>query len=501
MPWLYEARATTTRSTGIYPAPTIYRDGSGLVDRPLHDAFAELESTTVSRLVGMYIDYIHDQPHSLFHVPTLRSGVLHGTIEKPLLCSILALSARFHADESVRSLGDKLAKQAASLLKNDLETMSLSRIQAWVLLGNVAGSTGDSSSEAMYFGIAMRCAQIMGLSNAHAEDGAVLSETKSRVWWTLYMIDRWPSAGLGIPRQMGERRPSQQLPLDEWAFRALPSEQASWPKTPQPGMWAYMITLAEIFGSIHDLNKLSAMHQVNPQETQSAVESLARSLSDWQGNLPQPLRLSKETLELHRGRAQGRTFVALHLGYYHYATLLFFQFLDQSAEDTPHAAENARKCRESASAFSDLLRASYDTPCCEAMYVIVGHMAVVSSSVLMHILLFGEEDELPAARRRLELNFEILLKLRSWWPSVEGMTARLFLFQNMCIRSVGNHFKFDRWMVKFILEHAITLDDKAEMEQLQTTSPESVESPEAPELRRLSHRGRSTQSALSMLKR
>lgn len=407
------------------------------------------------------------------------------TIEKSLLCSILALSVRFSSHGSVRSLGDKLALQARQLLKAELEEITISKIQAWILLGNVAGSTADSSSEALYFGLAIRCAQIIGLPAVEPGDTAVNRETKSRIWWTLYMIDRWASAGLGIPRQMGERQPSQQLPFDEWALHGLPIQQAEWLTVPQPGMWAYMITLAELFGSIHDMNKLLAVHGVDPAETQTSVETLSNALEDWQRGLPESLRLSHETLELHRQRDQGRTFVALHLGYYHYRTLLFFQLLDQSAVDLQHAAQHAQSCRDAASAFSDLLRSSYATPGCEAMYVIVGHMAVVCSSVLIHILLFGQEEELPTARRRLESNFGILLKLRSWWPSNEGMTARLFLFQNMCIRSVGNHFRFDRWMAKFILEHAITLDDKTEMERLHATSPESVESPEAPDLRQI----------------
>lgn len=254
----------------------------------------------------MYIDFIHDKPHSLFHVPSLRANVVDHTIEKSLLCSILALSVRFSSHGSVRSLGDKLALQARQLLKAELEEITISKIQAWILLGNVAGFTADSSFEALYFGLAIRCAQIIGLAAVEPGDTAVNRETKSRIWWTLYMIDRWASAGLGIPRQMGERQPSQQLPFDEWAFHGLPIQQAEWLTVPQPGMWAYMITLAELFGSIHDMNKLLAVHGVDPAETQTSVETLSNALEDWQRGLPESLRLSHETLELHRRRDQGR---------------------------------------------------------------------------------------------------------------------------------------------------------------------------------------------------
>ncbi|GLI81665.1 hypothetical protein PoHVEF18_010052 [Penicillium ochrochloron] len=60
-------------------------------------------------------------------------------------------------------------------------------------------------------------------------------------------------------------------------------------------------------------------------------------------------------------------------------------------------------------------------PGCEAVYPTVGHMAIVSSSVLLHNLLFGEENELPPSRHCLEANFEALLELEEYWPVVKTM--------------------------------------------------------------------------------
>jgi hypothetical protein len=48
-------------------------------------------------------------------------------------------------------------------------------------------------------------------------------------------------------------------------------------------------------------------------------------------------------------------------------------------------------------------------------------MTVVSSSALLHTLLFGSQDELLDTRKRLYLNFEILLKLKQFWPGVDLM--------------------------------------------------------------------------------
>jgi hypothetical protein len=40
---------------------------------------------------------------------------------------------------------------------------------------------------------------------------------------------------------------------------------------------------------------------------------------------------------------------------------------------------------------------------------------------------------------------------------------RLVVFQNSCMRSLSNNtHRFDRWMVKFLLEHAVALDEKVD---------------------------------------
>lgn len=464
------------------------------------DALASLSQETVEDLVDLYVRYIHDKPHSLFHVPTLKADVSSGNIDRGLLCSILALTARFSPSHEIRQLGPKLSEQAKSILKAGLETVSLSRIQAWVVLGNVCGADFDSAAESLYFGIAIRSAHILDLSKHNPEDGAVTRETRSRTWWSLYMLDRWSAAGLGLPRQLGERQESQQLPLDEYAFHNMAVDQEIWDSTASPGLWAYMILLAELFGPIQDLNRLVATQTASEQYALSTVEQLWSTLQDWQSGLPDNIRLNSESLSYHKARGQGRTFVALHLGYYHYAILLFFQFLDQSNSSVA-VTQYAELCRQHASGFSDLLRTSYEIGECEAMYNIVGHMAVVSSSVLIHTLLFGNDDQLEPAKARLESNFTILMKLKAWWPRVGQIADRLFHFQRACLRSVDNHtHKVDRWMVKFLLEHAALLGNKDDDARCESTSPQDLALAGDSRHSQLSQRGQVTRQALSGLR-
>jgi hypothetical protein len=46
-------------------------------------------------LVDLYFRFIHDQPHSLFHKPSLRSNVVAGLVREPVLFGILGNAARY----------------------------------------------------------------------------------------------------------------------------------------------------------------------------------------------------------------------------------------------------------------------------------------------------------------------------------------------------------------------------------------------------------------------
>ena len=330
-------------------------------------------------------------------------------------------------------------------------------------------------------------AQLLKLAIENPADDNVSREVKRRVWWSLYLIDRWASAGLGLPRQFHIGGLAPRLPMDEVVFSALQSGSVVenievW----QQGIWAHMITLVQIFGHIQDLNKeLVDRPQWDEDYIESAVLSISTQLAEFERELPATMVYTLENLTFQVQRGVGRTFVALHLGYHHYATLLYYQYLDQHRPATLNGRMYSQRCKYHATAFCEIIRNSGEHGQAEALYNIVGHMTVVSSSVLLHTLLFGHDDELPMARQRLESNFKALVRLREFWPSVDLMVSlaqssantwtylatsvdlpqmnRLTTFQNACLRTAQlDTHRFDKWMVKFLLQHALALDEKDE---------------------------------------
>ena len=326
-------------------------------------------------------------------------------------------------------------------------------------------------------------AQILNLGGFNDTDDGITKETKLRLWWTCFIIDTWASGGSNLSRQFKLQAVKPRLPMDEGAFFLMKPGDPDVTMTEwQPGLWGYMVKLVEIYAQIQDLNRyLAETPEWDEGSIEDAVRGLAVELDAFEESLRPEIRYSATNLALHVSRGLGRTFVAFHLGYQHYCTLLFYQYLDQNRPPTRNGKAYASRCKFHASIFCKILQASREQQGAEALYNIVGHITVVSSSVLLHTYLFGDAEELPDIRRQLESNLESLVLLRSYWSSVELMVGglyhicryfmfltmpqinRLVVFQNSCLRAVSNNtHRFDRWMVRFLLEHAVALDDKVD---------------------------------------
>ncbi|KAL2816227.1 hypothetical protein BDW59DRAFT_11268 [Aspergillus cavernicola] len=412
------------------------------------------------QLVDVYLQLIHDKPHTLFHPETLKSRVQSGSLPEAVLFSILALAARFSSDPMIQARVKDFYQTAKESFKRALDEVTIDNIHATALIGNICGADGDPTGESLFFGISFRMAQILRLPEPSPEDDGIMRETKLRTYWSLYMIDQWSSAGLDMPRQIPDtsQHPLPMLELEFWQLR--PGEQArgSMTRDRSPGLWGYMVILARIFGKIHELHRQLANGSLTDTETEEQTRVLALELEGFAQSLPSTLELTSGNLEHHAMLGLGATFVALHLGYHHYSTLLYFHYLDSTLTQVPNQALFAARCKYHAVAFSDLLSSSNEIPSCEALYFIVGHMTVISSSALLHTLLFGEPEELPDTRRRLYSNFQVLLKLKQYWSDVKMMITRLFTFQEACMRSTDQVYIVDKWIVKFLLQHALPIE-------------------------------------------
>ncbi|GMG38107.1 unnamed protein product [Aspergillus oryzae] len=254
---------------------------------------------------------------------------------------------------------------------------------------------------------------------------AVSQELWIRIWWALFAADNWCSSSLGFPRQMKDWPRPDRSPMDENIFAGMAPEEALQDLNEpcqNPGLWAHMATLHEIFGPIQELNWLAATNkELQPSQMELDTENLAQLLDDWQKALPEEVQLTDPNLVGHSKRGTGGIFMGLHLAFHHYATLLFYQYLDPKSALTMRGRQFAARCKHHALSYSIWLARGRRQSGCEAVYPTVGHMAIVSSSVLLHTLLFGEEEEIAQSHDCLKANFEALLELKEYWPNVNTM--------------------------------------------------------------------------------
>ncbi|KAL4927044.1 uncharacterized protein BDV17DRAFT_299297 [Aspergillus undulatus] len=407
---------------------------------------AILDNRVRNQLVDTYLRLIHDKPHTLFHPTTLRSRVHTGSLPTATLFSILALAARFSNDQSVQNQAKEFFQTAKESFKRTLDEVSLDNVHAAALIGNICGVEGDAEGESLFFGgHIFSHAQILRLPEPSPKDDRILRETKIRTYWSLYMIDQHKSHPFPMPE------------LEFW--RLSPGEQHAGANIQNPGLWGYMAFLARIFGKIHELHRQLADGQLTDTQTEEQTSQLALQLEEFVQSLPCHIQHTRDNLEQHARLGLGAIFVALHLGYHHYSTLLYFHYLDTTQFQVHNQHFFAARCKYHATAFSDLLSSSDKVPGCDAVYFIVSHMTVISSSALLHTLLFGEVAELPDTRRRLYSNFQALLKLKQYWPDVDMMITRLFTFQEACMRSTDRVYVVDKWIVKFLLQHALPIEE------------------------------------------
>lgn len=260
-------------------------------------------------------------------------------------------------------------------------------------------------------------AEIMNLASPAPGTPLIAREIACRTWWSLYMADHWCFSGLGMPRSrdvLGSV--SCDPPMDEITFHSLSPDQTASSPTPstswKPGIWAHMVSLLRLFGPIQDLNRRVAKGEGRGEDIcdlDKAAADLGQQLETWKDMLPAAAHMTVQNLDYHQGHGLGGPLVALHLTYHHYSTLLYFRYLENGVKPTSVPKACITRCKHHASSFSSLLRLSRQMQGCRVDYPSVGHMTAVSSSVLVHTLLFGDPQELREARR------PSMPTLRLWW--------------------------------------------------------------------------------------
>lgn len=300
------------------------------------------------------------------------------------------------------------------------------------------------------------------------------------------MIDVWASNGAGLPRLLHHKNDIP-FPISEAVFLRMRDGIGIQSPTFNPpdsttSIFAETIKLNSILADIAQLNASAANQSLSSSDIHSATELLAERLENWRQNLPSVLRDSPLNLAFHASAGTGGAYVALYLGYYHFAQLLYYRYLHlpnlPEGVVSPTVKEPqsfADQCRINSTLLCEIVYRAYSTPGAEVYYSMVGHVLVIASTVQLHILLFSDRtEEVNAARRRLEQNFRILCRLQTLWRALDVSFGRFEAFHTACMKSKANptiDFRLDKWMVRFLMEFSKPIDERPEDEAENSADP------------------------------
>ncbi|KAL6711424.1 hypothetical protein ACN47E_004358 [Coniothyrium glycines] len=411
-------------------------------------------------LVNLYFDYIHDQYHSVYQRTSFLRDVENSNVPAIILFAMFALSSRFSTDEVFRNIdprerGEMYRVSSENLFKT--RELSPTMVQACLLLGAYASANGDTDVENMYYSLGGRMCLNLDLPNRPVVS-LLEREMNIRTWWSFCMVDVWSSAAVKLPRIM-PKESDVPMPIDELPFSSMSMELESHLRDSSSAssspLLAEMIKLNRILAKIIEFNRACVSEQLDSLPLELGVRDLARDLDMWLEHLPESMRDTPTNFEWYASRGLGRMFAAVYLGYYHYGQLLYYQFLSSTHELPSTATQYALACKDHAARLCSMVYRTFATPGSEVMYSAVAHILVIASTVQIHTLLFsGDEHQIRVSKTRLERNFEIILKLRTYWTSVDSALSRLRAFHQTCLRSKDTSFVLDRWLLRFLVQFA-----------------------------------------------
>ncbi|KAI8137861.1 hypothetical protein BJV82DRAFT_524527 [Fennellomyces sp. T-0311] len=407
--------------------------------------------------VELFFQYIHDPVLTVFHKPTFMLRFHNGEIKHYILYGIAALAIRFSNDPSVRHIdprnrGANYYEIGIRLLKLAIDEICIDTIHGCMLFAHYASGYNQVEQEAVYVGVAIRMAHILHLQEEPDTGNAMQDEVLRRAWSILFAADRWSALGNRIPRITGfeyiTHRPPAKKPMPDIDFLQLMGDE---PSREHPiGIWGPNRDLHDIGSNIHKHQLAVLYDSTSPEASFERIDQISSELQMWQQNLPPHFKFTPQNIYLQSSLSYGAIFLGTHLSYHYNYVVLLYQFLSYS---DPQSKSYGERLEYHASQISEIIRWSNRVHNCQLLYSVVAHILVISSSVHLHTLMYGNSKAVERAKENLDTNFEHIMALRRLWPAVDVSAARLRVFESACLVSNQNTWRMDRWLVKFLLFH------------------------------------------------
>jgi hypothetical protein len=268
--------------------------------------FALPPKNTLDAILGTYLKAVH-WFMLLFHEPSFRvryeSLISRGIQSRAdsrfslLLLTIWILGCKYMGEDDATRLGfDAKSFQTAALrhLEANLmflfEDSELESVQVCVLLGSFYLYTGRPNLGFVVLGSGIRCAFALGLHRESSWPSLTqeVQEERKRVWWALFIFDRFASIVYGHPCGIreGEFEVSEPRNLDDTG-----SQQPCTGSTEVVTAFTYVTCKIELYRISSPIMTELYTQKVSHQQASRIIHDVDKRLSKWREALPNELRL------------------------------------------------------------------------------------------------------------------------------------------------------------------------------------------------------------------
>ncbi|KAL6715565.1 DNA-binding transcription factor cat8 [Lecanora helva] len=259
-------------------------------------------------VLKVYTEYMSN-PHTIQD--------MHAVAQLHLIFSIASISA-----EGAKQSTNTFDEQWQAALDVVLPESTLSTLQCLVLAQMYCIAKADYNRLLQYKGMAINISHRLGLhqSQKRFSLGALTSETRKKVFWTLYTLDCFSAATLGLPKLLNNADIHAEYPADvddenvsEQGFQStLPGEST------RVSSALALYRLSRILSKVLDENYPAASsHDLSLQ----TIGALNDELEVWLGSLPSHLRL-QFVQDKPSTNVVGSRSPLLSLGYHYIRTLV-----------------------------------------------------------------------------------------------------------------------------------------------------------------------------------
>ena len=227
------------------------------------------------------------------------------------------------------------AAHARQILQSDLETPSISRVQALLMLTGHDWGAGNGRRAWIYLGMAIRLIEVMDITQEPktprnrkpTREEFIETEVRRRTAWTCFLMDSLLSGGRGRKRSLAAIDMEIQLPCEreDFVFGEPVCTQRLDGSIHMPplslavgelGIIAYSLRAANIWGKVARWACSEELKTQLPWADFSQFQQLTYELGNWKSSLPPRLQYELFSLHSHNAVDQGQAYCYMHCIYF-----------------------------------------------------------------------------------------------------------------------------------------------------------------------------------------